>query len=150
MYRFRPFLRIALLALLLTSCTTVFSGADQKQRQRWQAQQLTNYRYRFNLSCFCDPKLNEPVEIEVRNGKAVRFVYVNTGKRAKPADYAAFDTIDKVFAIIDAANARGADEVSVEYDATFGFPTEIAIDETKEATDDEVAYIVTDFAAITP
>ena len=38
-----------------------------------------------------------------------------------------------------------ADEVTVKYDATYGFPTEATIDVVKEAIDDELYLTISNF-----
>ena len=57
------------------------------------------------------------------------------------------DTIDRLFATLAKAQAD-ADEVKVTYDPTYGFPQSIAIDNVKDATDDEISYEVTNFEVL--
>ncbi|HMB89921.1 MAG TPA: DUF6174 domain-containing protein, partial [Rhodothermales bacterium] len=52
-------------------------------------------------------------------------------------------TIDGLFEVLQRA-LKEADDVEVDYDAQYGFPTRIAIDYYKNAVDDEVSYRATD------
>lgn len=53
-------------------------------------------------------------------------------------------TIDDLFAQLD-RDKKSADEVKVTYDAVWGFPSQVAVDEITNAIDDEHTYGVTDF-----
>jgi hypothetical protein len=49
---------------------------------------------------------------------------------------------------LDSSQNGDADEVLVTYDATYGFPTSISIDQIKEAVDDEISYQVENFEVL--
>ena len=59
-----------------------------------------------------------------------------------------FSTIDRSFSELEADLAGAADEVTVTYDRTYGFPVEVTIDYVKEATDDELYLTVSDFEVL--
>jgi hypothetical protein len=56
-----------------------------------------------------------------------------------------YATIDRVFAELKAGLNGAADEVTVKYDPTYGFPTEATIDVEKQATDDELYLTLSNF-----
>ncbi|HET9589034.1 MAG TPA: DUF6174 domain-containing protein, partial [Anaerolineales bacterium] len=56
-----------------------------------------------------------------------------------------FATIDLIFAEVEADLAGAADQVTVTYDPTYGFPVDITIDYVEEAIDDELYLIVSNF-----
>jgi hypothetical protein len=56
-----------------------------------------------------------------------------------------YETIDLIFAELEAGQHGAADEVTVKYDATYGFPTEATIDVIKEAVDDELYLTISNF-----
>ena len=70
--------------------------------------------------------------------------------RQTPTGYAeTFDhaaTVDGLFDILDSA-IGSASKVTVEYDAKYGYPTFILIDNSI-ATDDEINYTVENFQAV--
>ncbi|HSB03196.1 MAG TPA: DUF6174 domain-containing protein, partial [Anaerolineales bacterium] len=87
------------------------------------------------------------VSMEYQNGKEI-----DTSSRELFEKYA---TIDKIFAGIERdfqdtaatgdPDPRKADEVLVEYDETYGFPTKVNIDFIKNAVDDELALTISNF-----
>ncbi len=60
--------------------------------------------------------------------------------------YADVSTIDALFDVIDSAGE--AEVVTVSYDAELGYPTEIYIDESFQMADEEMRYLVSDFARL--
>ncbi len=74
--------------------------------------------------------------------------YVSTGKPAERRYFEKYDTVDKLFLVVDDALKRKAAEISVTYDETLGFPKSIKIDYIKLAIDDEIAFNITGFQAI--
>ena len=58
--------------------------------------------------------------------------------------YQPYNTIEKVFEYIGNA-VDEADKTTIEYDPTYGFPTEVAIDWIELATDDEIYLTLTNF-----
>jgi hypothetical protein len=114
----------------------------EQQRQQWQSSGAGSYRYELLVRCFCGPPLTEPVVIEVHNGVAVSVTHATTGASIDPASFSQFNTIDKLFGIIAESVDQGADDISVMYHPTLGYPIGINIDEIKRAVDDEVSYTV--------
>ena len=57
------------------------------------------------------------------------------------------NTIDDLFEQLKSAQAE-AEEVSVVYDTTYGYPSSIAIDHIKEAVDDEMYITVESFEVL--
>ncbi|AFY58596.1 hypothetical protein Riv7116_6247 [Rivularia sp. PCC 7116] len=117
-------------------------------RRLWRKQKITNYRYTLSNSCFCVPEARGPVIIEVRNGKTVSVTSEATGEEANPDFFQNFDTIPKLFNVIRDAINRRADRLDVEYDAKFGYPTNISIDYKFQLADEELFLSVTNFEVI--
>lgn len=59
-----------------------------------------------------------------------------------------YSTIDRVFLALEADQTGDADEVIVEYDPTYGFPANVAVDNIKEAIDDEISYQISNFEVL--
>ena len=92
-------------------------------REKWQAKNVQHYRFNLSVGCFCPFHEQMPLSIEVLKGKVVA-IKANNGEDVTPflEIYSRSDTIDKMFAII--ASAEGsADEIKIEYDPSYGFPT---------------------------
>jgi uncharacterized protein DUF6174 len=91
-----------------------------------------------------------PLIIEVMDGKVVSMEY-QTGNPIDASSRELFEryaTIDRIFSELEADLAGAADEVTVTYDPTYGFPTDVTIDMVKEATDDELYLTISDFEAL--
>ncbi|HEX9839351.1 MAG TPA: DUF6174 domain-containing protein [Anaerolineales bacterium] len=146
---------LTLIALALAACSTgAQAGGKQtefeRNQEKWRDANISHYRFHLNISCFCAFTQDMPLVIEVMDGKVVSMEYQN-GKAIDDANRELFDkfaTIDRIFAEIDADLAGAADEVTVTYDPTYGFPVEVTIDYVKEATDDELYLTVSDFEVL--
>lgn len=139
------------LPLVLASCT-ILSQHDldklAQHRQRWQAHQIRDYRYRLQILCFCVPEMRQPVVIEVRNGLTVSITAAESGAPVDLEHFNHVDTIEELFDLIGAALSGKAAHVDVTYDPVLGYPRRISIDHLKGAVDDEIEYTVTDFTIL--
>lgn len=124
-------------------------GGPLEGRALWESQGIEHYRFTLSRSCFCLAR--GPVVIEVRNGKVVSIVDAETGGSevdgfAVSEIFGDVDTIEELFGRIDAA--EGAAVLQVSYDATFGYPAEIYIDQSELMADEEIGYTVSDFEVL--
>jgi len=142
---------LIMLVLILAACSA--GGTDfSRNQQKWQDANIAHYRFELNISCFCAFRDQMPLTIEVRDGQIVHMATVD-GTLVLDTDqnyefYAPHATIDLLFAELDAALNGGADSVTVTYDATYGFPTEVAIDYSQETADEEMYYSISGFEAL--
>ncbi|GBE90828.1 DUF6174 domain-containing protein [Nostoc cycadae] len=107
-------------------------------RQLWNQQRLTNYRFTFSRSCFCVPKATQPVVITVRNGQVASITPVNNNEPVDAELFRQYNSIPKLFGIIDDAIAKKASSLTVKYDPKFGYPTQINIDYNQQVADEEL------------
>lgn len=56
-----------------------------------------------------------------------------------------YATIDRLFSELGSDSVQGADKLTVSYDPTYGFPSEISIDFIELAVDDELYLSVSAF-----
>jgi hypothetical protein len=122
-------------------------GAWYHQRE-WTAKQLNNYRYIARISCFCGEEVTEPILVEVHNGALASIIYINGKSPVTITSFNELRTIEDVFDIIRNATQEGADHISVTYDATYGFPSEIHIDYRFNTIDDEISYSIKQFEVL--
>ena len=140
------------LTLALAACTAVGSAmGDQSEIEqnieKWRDQGISHYRYELFLSCFCAFNEDMPLINEVLDGKMVS-MELQSGKEIDPSLmdlFKKYETIDLIFAELEAGLNGAADEVTVKYDPTYGFPTEATIDVIKEAIDDELYLTISNF-----
>jgi len=141
-----------LLAVLLTACASLAGQASDEvnsDQSKWQDANISHYQYELTIGCFCVFSQDMPLVIEVKDGKAVSMKYKN-GKEIDPAfleQFQRYDTIDKIFAELEKAQSE-AEKVEVTYDETYGFPTQITIDQAVQAADDELYLSVSNFEVL--
>ena len=137
-----------LIAISLSACPDHQPKRDEleRNRQRWQSQHLTAYRYQLHATCLC-PELSRPVIIEVHNGTAsIREQRQHQLIAGQP--FAALDSVEDLFGLLQAALDRQAASVMVSYDPQLGFPTYIRIDDTAFGRDDSIEVSITHFESI--
>jgi hypothetical protein len=138
------------LALLLVACSAA-SEYDQNLK-KWQDADVAHYQFDLFIGCFCPFRSVMPLTIEVENGEVVSITQAD-GVFVTAADpsyelFISVATVEGLFAQLDSSQNGDADEVLVTYDATYGFPTSISIDQIKEAVDDEISYQVENFEVL--
>jgi Family of unknown function (DUF6174) len=74
-----------------------------------------------------------------------RFRQQPLNARALSAD--PYTSLERLFAVIQDALDRGADEVSVSYDGRYGYPKRIQIDYNRQTYDDEVSIQVDEYVS---
>jgi hypothetical protein len=137
-------------ALMLVSCSLGNAGSQsaiEENKEKWQDQGISHYRYHLFVGCFCVFSGDMPLIIEVQNGKTISMEY-QSGNEIDSTNreiFKKYETIDLIFAELEAALNGAADEVTVKYDPTYGFPTEATLDVIKEAIDDELYLTVSNF-----
>ena len=122
----------------------------EQNRHKWQDQGISHYRFHLTVGCFCAFSQDMPLIIEVQDGKVVSMEY-QSGKEIDPSHrelFKKYETIDLLFDELDARLNGAADQVTVKYDPTYGFPTEATIDIAKEVADDELYLTILDFEVL--
>lgn len=138
------------LAIILSACAGV-SDYDQNLA-KWQGADISHYRFQLFIGCFCPFGEDMPLTIEVKDGEVVSMNRFD-GSPVESTDpsfevYNAYSTIDRIFVELAAEQNGDADEVLVEYDTQYGFPANVAIDNIKEAIDDEFSFQVSNFEVL--
>ena len=154
-------LLLVVLAIVLSACAGAANAGEPKSeveqaREKWQSANISHYRFNVHISCFCVFVENMPLVVEVKDGEVVSMEFA-TGNEIDPQLLPLFEryvTIDRLFDGLESGfdfegdDQGPADKVTVEYDATYGFPTKIDIDFVEEAIDDELYLSISDFEAL--
>ena len=139
---------LLILALMLAACGSAHAEFDQNLK-KWNDANINHYQYKLFISCFCPFFEDMPLTIEVKGGEVVSITRADgtvvDSSNPSYETYQTYGTIDSLFSKLKTDIAGEADEVVVTYDATYGFPTSIAIDYIKEAVDDELSLQVLEF-----
>jgi hypothetical protein len=120
----------------------------QFNRNLWNQRNISNYRYTLSNSCFCLPDARGPVVIEVRNGQTTSITSVATGQPVDPQFFQQYNTIPKLFDVIQDAIDRRAYSLNVRYNHRLGYPTQIDIDYSSQLADEEVYLSIENFQII--
>jgi hypothetical protein len=162
---------LAQILFILNGCTGVspndptpsvwFGGVPPKNaaavisnnRARWQAAQITDYRYQLTINCFCFPTRDIlPLTIDVRAGHLAGITTndgtpypTNDPMYAFVQDYA---TIDAMFATLMRDEMQQADVLDINYDQTYGFPVDIAVTYEQGRLDDGMTVSVREFTPL--
>lgn len=140
---------LLLLAFILAACSTETKTDFDKNLAKWNDANISHYRYSLFIGCFCAFRDQMPLTIEVKDGEVVSMTRSDgTAVASTDPSYDIFEsyaTIDRVFLKLEADQTGDADEVTVTYDSTYGFPANVAVDNIKAAMDDEISYQVSGF-----
>ena len=126
----RPVLILALMALMaLAACSSVTGSPLELNRQKWQNQNITHYRFNLSVLCFCAFSSIMPITVEVNNGKIISMVGKDGQSAAEYQDtLAKYASVEKLFGTVDAAAKGNAYQLVVQYDSNYGYPQIIDID----------------------
>jgi hypothetical protein len=136
-------------ALALVACSMGSQSEIEQNKEKWQDANISHYRFHLTVGCFCVFSQDMPLIIEVQDGDVLSMEYQSGNEidESTREYFQRFATIEKIFAEIEKdfqtvdsgdASQDKADEVIVEYDETYGFPTLVNVDFVKEAIDDEL------------
>lgn len=138
---------ILFLAVVLAACTALGKSDVERNQQKWQNANISHYQFQLNVGCFCTVRDQMPVTVEVQDGKVVSMEY-QSGNEIDASSRELFEkyaTIDRIFSELETNINGKADEFTVAYDPTYGFPAKINVDFIKKAVDDELAVTVSNF-----
>jgi len=139
---------LLLLALILAACSAGGSELSRNQ-SKWQDANVTHYRFQLSVGCFCLFRSQMPLTVEVKDGEVVSMIDVNG--EAFPMDDPMSElvmkhaTIDRLFSELGTDAVQDADNLTMSFDPTYGFPVEVAIDYIELAADDELYLSVSAF-----
>ena len=133
-------------SVLLSSCSFLPNNAFNSAQTRWRNANVSHYRYAVHVGCFCAFTERMPLTVEVNNGTVTSMAYKDGTPVASDQlpTFAQYSTIDALFALTSEA-LRTADEVKVQYDPSYGFPSTVQIDRIRNAADDELSLSVSNF-----
>jgi hypothetical protein len=138
------------LVVVLTACSGVSQSEFSRNQKLWRDSNITHYRFELFVGCFCVFTENMPLIIEVKDGEVVSTAFKN-GAEINPDFselFGRFATMDLIFAELEAGLEGKAEKVEVQYDETYGFPTDIWFDYLLEAADDELGLTVSNFEVL--
>jgi hypothetical protein len=119
-------LTLAVAATLLAGCSELTMSGDPLEAHlaQWRSQNLDDYRFDFQRTCFCTPASVQPVTIEVRDGKVARVFSRPSGQDVPSTGMvSAWPTVDDLFTQVGQASAARVAPLVVRWDEQRGYPT---------------------------
>jgi hypothetical protein len=117
--------------------------------KKWRDANILHYRFQLTNNYQGSPDRDTPVIIEVEDGKPISIISLSGGMidGSSMGLIKERASIDLIFEKLKHDFAE-ADDVSVTYDSTYGYPAYIYIDSILEALDDEESWMVTEFEVL--
>jgi len=138
-----------LILTLMTLGTACSQSADDhglgSARTHWMNQLPSSYSFTWTQSCYCIPDMTRPIRITVASGQITSAVFADDQQAVGDPVRRNLQTIDGVFDKIQAALDQGADEVTVDFDPTRGYPRSVFVDYSRQAADEELLLQISDF-----
>ena len=132
-----------LFCLTLFSCETVQPLDDATTNLNlWNEKKIVNYSFSFKRVCFCPLEYVGPNQVVVQNGKVAT---VNGQAYNSAERYGVIPTISELLEIIKANIDRKPVKSILNFNPTYGYPTNVFFDFSEMIADEEIGYEVTNF-----
>ncbi len=146
--RQKCFLLVVLAALLLSVSTSIWEQKRElsRNREKWQAQNVLNYRYHISIISSWGENALMPLTMEYRNGQLVSVL--DREGNAQELWWDSLAGIEGIFQEEDTSFARKLREVQeISYDPMYGFPTYVKIyyHEMGVGSEDDRKYTISHF-----
>lgn len=140
--------------LLVGGCNDPTSPEEARltaAQRRWETTRpaSNSYTMQQRVVCFCITGAT-PFQVTVTSGTITRAVNLTTGESMSVALLTIFRTVDQLFAQAREGLKREGVVTSIAFDATAGYPTTLSLDPIRDAVDDEVTYVTSNVAPISP
>ena len=142
---------LSLILLLVFSCSKKSPEVDvapvelNKAQDLWRLKGIDSYSYTQTRICFCLPKELGPHKLTIQNGVIVS---VN-GEAFDASIHQSYLTINDSFEYIINKLENDPEEFNLEFDSTYGFPTDVFFDMSLMIADEEIRLTFTDFNSST-
>jgi hypothetical protein len=102
----------------------------ERAEKLWSEKRPAAYTLEERISCFCEPALNLWTRITVRDDKVVAQEWVDPAPAIfQPvSDMQRWATVPELFAAAREGDASYVKKITVEFDATYGFPTRVHVE----------------------
>ena len=117
----------------------------QNNFNQWIDSNIDSYAYTLKMQCFCPINYTRLIRVEILDNHVSAANFVNYDEPVSIEIINDLESIDGWFNLISTAISRDADHISVEYDASYGYPTMIDIDMRRMRSDDEQVISISEF-----
>ena len=107
----------------------------QKNLMLWSEKKSSSYEYTLERQCFCPIEYRRPIRITVEDNEVIGANFFDENEVSTEL-FNELETIDDWFIIISDAINRHADQISIKYNAKYGYPEMLDIDMRLLRSDD--------------
>jgi hypothetical protein len=134
---------LLLFCLIFWGCKTVEPLDDVSANLNlWNEKKIENYSYSFKRVCFCPLEYVGPHQVVVQNGKVVT---VNGAPYNAAERYGSIPTIPELLQIIKTNVDKNPYKKTLNFNPTYGYPTNVFFDFSQQMADEEIGYEITNF-----
>ena len=122
----------------------------EKNRALWLEKRIRSYRFTVSSSSAAWGIRTKPTVVTIRDKQVVSAEYDTAEDSWSPtiiADIQTYDTIPKLFAIVEQMLSEPLTIVDIQYDAQYGFPSNISSD-AWGATDAQSSIVISSFEVL--
>lgn len=114
---------------------------SSKQEKLWESQEIKDYGFTLEISCYCIDEYTLPKRVEVRNNQIQSLNGIPYGD----LEYESYYTFNEFFDYIKERQKENPVVENLSYDSIYGFPTYIYFDISEMIADEEIGYTITEF-----
>ncbi len=149
---YRPLARSGQTLLLLLGTVTACGGDAtgpaelglQSARELWRQAAIQDYSVTVERRCFCSGA-SQPVIVQVSGGTVVSTTDAQTGDPIDISTVGPYPSVEGMFAILQDAVDRNANDIIATYHIDLGYPLELQIDFSRDTKDEELGYVTLAF-----
>ena len=116
---------------------------------KWRQNKPTYYSYTLQRSCFCTPEFRQPIAIEVSGSTVTKSTLQPEGTALSLERRNDAISVEGLFDIIHKAVDSKAARIDVQYDAHYGYPLSVSVDQNPQIADEEMYYTASEFKVMT-
>ncbi len=115
--------------------------ALDKARTLWNNSSVIQYEFVQSRSCFCPAEYTRAMKYNISGNVITGMVsYQDDGSMVSGDKYEGLMTVESSFDLIQDAIINNVDSLTVQYDPTYGYPTNVSIDTSFQMADEEMYY----------
>jgi hypothetical protein len=138
---------LLIFTLFLKSCVKNTEIIPQDElsvyEEKWTQQELSNYQFTLQITCFCMVEYTRPKTVVVKNNEVISV----DGTSIEEWSDSSFRTIDDFFKYIREIQSQNPARESLEFDEVKGYPPYIYFDIDERIADEEIGYSISNLVA---
>ena len=122
----------------------------QANKDKWLSQEINAYQIEMQKICFCAPDAVRMMIFKVANNEIKEVRYADSGDEVDPSHYNQHSTIEGMFTLVELALEKNPADLTIAYDAEYGYIKELTVDYQANIADDEITIIASNMKPMKP